>query len=348
MNTAGGVFTHLLGSSTALNSAMLQGYDHLYLQVTLDGIPGERLRLTSAPFALLAAGIEARDADDTLAIMTDADDHRLSVYGSRGQEQIRLHGNDSGRITIFNPLTGEEAVALAASTDSGGQLVLGQTGGVPGITLTGGASGDDAVILPDSSVSSLESLNEAGFTLDINVHPVTLQNLSMTDLVTIEIETPAEGYIVLQGKCYVELSGTTGANLAMIQIDEDEGGSSQFPYYSLAGLNSFVDIGPAYFPVYVTRVYYRSAGVYEFRMEGRSSYPLPALAKSWDHVLTATYYPTSYGPVYKISNQPGDHPEAVPQNLDDPSRPDENGLYYKMDLRYYEKEGEDAVNRRDN
>ncbi|HOZ09087.1 MAG TPA: hypothetical protein PKW75_12455, partial [candidate division Zixibacteria bacterium] len=111
----------------------------------------------------------------------------------------------------------------------------------------------------------------------------------------VEITIPYDGLIVLYGKCYAVLSGTTGPNGAQVQIDAVEGGLPIFPYYTQAGLSGFVNTGANYFPAVVTRTYYKEAGTYEFRLEAKATQPSPALAQTWDHVLTALYFPTAYG-----------------------------------------------------
>ena len=77
-------------------------------------------------------------------------------------------------------------------------------------------------------------------------------------------------------------------------------------------------------------------------MEGRANYPPPATAKSWDHILTAVYYPTSYWSVGSLSREPIDHPAAVPVIIDDSLNPERNGVYYRFDLRNLEKKSENS------
>ncbi len=232
----------------------------------------------------------------------------LAVDNSEGEPAIRTDGSER-RLSILDS-EGSARIELRADT-----------------------SGDAAVLLPDSSVSSFEFLDEPGLTRGINISPVTLVTMEMTDLAIVEIETPAEGYIVVDGKCYVELSGSTGSNIALVQIDKDEGGGSQFPYYSLAGLGGYVNTQPCYFPVFVRRIYYDTAGIYEFRLEGRANDPTPALARTWDHVITATYYPTGYGVISEAVSDPGPFPEATPLDVRDPLNPDDPNQYYEVDLR---------------
>ncbi len=220
----------------------------------------------------------------------------------------------------------------------GGSLNLNTLLGDTGIVLHGGFTGDSAVVLPDSSVNSSETLDEAGFTYSVNSSSVELRTNEMTDLVVIGIEPPTDGYVILDGKCYVELYGTTGPNVALVQIDYQEGGPTEFPYYTLAGLSGYANSGSNYFPVYVTRAYWIEAGEqYEFRMEGRASYPAPAKATTWDHILRATFLPTGYGYTSKITSDPGDHPSPRLLDVFDPMNPDSDVKYYEIDLRYYEQ-----------
>ncbi|HWR82994.1 MAG TPA: hypothetical protein VN285_06810 [Candidatus Deferrimicrobium sp.] len=184
-------------------------------------------------------------------------------------------------------------IAIQTIADSHQFSIYGPTG-LEEIRLRGGESGDKAVVLPDSAISASETRDEPGIAYSSNSSLISLTTGSMTDLVTVDITIPSSGYILLHGKCYLLLSGTTGPNTALVQIDENPGGGSSYPYYTMAGLGGYVNTETNYFPVYVTRLYYRAAGSYTFRMEARASYPLPAEAKSWDHILTAVYYPTSY------------------------------------------------------
>lgn len=306
-----GLFVHLLGSVNSFPDGLFSGHDRLYVQITAESTVLEpRSPITAVPFAAVAGDLSATYDNDSVFIALDPDGNRLNMYGEDGFGRAVLRANDIG-----------------------GQLLLMMPQDEIGIGLHGGLTGDQAVILPDSSVNSEETFNEPGLTIDIEVVPVTLVTMEMTDLAVVEIEIPDRGYIVLEGKCYLELSGTTGPNVALVQIDENEGGSSQFPYYAMAGLGGYVNTSPSYFPVYVTRVYYKQAGRYEFRLEGRANYPSPASARSWDHVLTARYFATGYGPVDKITYDPDEAPGAEPIQVIDPQDPANPRTVYKVDMR---------------
>ncbi len=227
-------------------------------------------------------------------------------------------------------------------SDSGGVMELLNDAGDPSIAMRGGRLGDSAVVLPDSSINADEILDEPGITSSKNTQLVDLSDAVMTDLAVVEIKIPSDGYIVLYGKCYALLSGTTGPNGAHVQIDTDEEGTSLFPYYTHAGLSGYVNTGTNYFPMFVTRVYFCEAGIHEFRLEGRATHPLPALAQTWDHILTAVYYPSSYGWVSQIAPLPGNNPTAIPIEIDDPRQPERTGTVYDMDLRHEETTADDS------
>ncbi len=205
------------------------------------------------------------------------------------------------------------------------------------IKLSGTDTANQSVQLPESAIDYAEILDEPGLTAAINVNQVALFTGEMTDLVTIEITTPAEGYILLHGKCYLLLNGTTGPNNAFVQIDDDQAGPSEFPYYTVAGLGGYANTGTSYFPIYVTRIFFADAGTYTFRMEGRASFPPPAEARSWDHYLTAVYYPTAYSAVKSLVTSPAGFADISRVTILNRTDSIENGTYFEVDLRNLEK-----------
>ena len=264
--TSSGYFVHLLGSVTPLPSDLFAGPDERYLQVTVAGeVLSPRTLLTATPFAFSSGGLRVVDESAVPAIVTDANNHSLTIYDAQGDPKVLLQGLE----------------------------------------------GDSAVMLPDSAINSEELLDEPGLAVNTNVHAVPLITSIMSDLVEVDITTPADGYILLVGKCYLLLSGTTGPNNALVQIDETEGGGTQFPYYAQAGLSGYVNTGTNYFPIFVQRAYYKPAGTYTFRLEARASYPLPARAECWDNILTAIYYPTEYEAINVIAPTTLGAPGAV-------------------------------------
>lgn len=179
------------------------------------------------------------------------------------------------------------------------------------ILLTGIFSGDSSVILPDDAINEHEILNEPGIAENSNISIISLNTSVMTDLVTLNIEVPTGGFVVLHGKCYLRLSGTTGANMARVQIDDSSGGPANFPYFTQAGLSGYVNSGNNFFPIYVTRIFYVTEGEHTFRLEAMALASSPAVAESWDNILTAVFYPTSYGTVRLAPPQSNGRDEII-------------------------------------
>jgi hypothetical protein len=298
ISTRDGLFSHMLGSATALPQSIFQDNDKLFLEITVEGETAlPRTRLASVPYAQVAGNLTVKDVNDSIAVQTRADSHQMAIYGFEGEVNIALRG---------------------------------------------GIIGDDAAELPDSAINSMEILDEPGIVVSNSAYLIPLTTGTMIDLVTVEITIPADGYILLHGKCYVLLSGTTGPNTARVQIDENEGGSPQFPYYTVAGLGGYVNTTTNYFPVYVTKTFYKSEGTYTFRMEGQAVDPPPAEAKTWDHILTAVYYPTGYGGVKSIVAGSGDRPDAVFIPVGDSAHTGSARTYREEDLRDYEMKAKTA------
>ena len=229
--------------------------------------------------------------------------------------------------------TDDTGVVAIATDPRSRQLWLTDSTGTPTIVLSGNTSGDSSLVLPENAINADETLDEPGIAVDQSSTLITLPTSEMIDLDVVSITIPRDGYIVLYGKCYAILSGTTGPNRARVQIDETEGGAAIYPYYTIAGLGGYVNTGESYFPMYVTRTYYKTAGTYEFRLEGKADQSPPALARTWDHILTAVYYPTQYENVKASVLNPAGFPGAVRLPADDSLRGYISPPVYQVDLK---------------
>lgn len=262
----------------------------------------------------------------------------VTVDGQQLAPRTRLTSSPTSVAASQLRITDNSGIVVGKTeSSSGGVLQLNNSAGATKITLHGGRPSDSSVVLPDSAINADEILNEPGIASQNNQDIMDLSTGTMTDIALVEIEIPSDGYVVLYGKCYAVLSGTTGPNGAVIQIDETEGGPPLFPYYTQAGMSGFVNSGTNYFPAFVSRVYFKEAGTYEFRLEGKATHPLPAIAQTWDHILTAMYFPTSYGWISGTTLSPDNNPTAIPVELNDSRRPDRNGVIYNLDLRWEER-----------
>ena len=262
---------------------------------------------------------------------------KVSVNGEGVTPPSRLASVPSAIVASNLKITNDTGLVLAqTSIDNGAILQLFNTTGNSLITFNSGRDDDSSVVLPEASINSDEILDEPGVASRKSTSLIELSASSMIDLVTLNITIPVPGFIMLYGKCYLLLSGTTGANSARVQIDDEEGGPTLFPYYAQAGLSGYVNTGINYFPIFVTRLFYGdTSGTYTFRLEGKAENPLPALAQTWDHILTAAYFPSSYGYVSTITNNPNGFTNPVLLQRDTSAERSEN--FYDVDLRELEK-----------
>ncbi|MBD3297971.1 MAG: hypothetical protein GF341_04890 [candidate division Zixibacteria bacterium] len=169
---------------------------------------------------------------------------------------------------------------------------------------------EDFVIMPDSSIPATDIINETGIAADFESAEQTLAQgaTDMSDLATVTITIPTDGYLVVQGRCVFRAESYFWQNVVRVQIDETAGGPLDVTHYSEAGAYLGDDIEPdsrtsSLFnltrTLYTDRVYYKEAGTYTFRLEGRAHENNPGGAISTIHnaFVTATFHPTSYGPV---------------------------------------------------
>ena len=229
--------------------------------------------------------------------------------------------------TAFN-VTG---MALSAS----GRVSIGSFTGTGQLLVTGLAA-NSTVVLPDSSISAQEMWNEPGIASATGAGFITLTSTTMQTLASVTITIPAAGYIFLQGKGYGLMHGTTIRNQTIIQIDQTAGGAVLTPHAITLGLVGYVNTTLANaFPIYVSRIYFKSAGTHTFLLEGalQLGNGVGSVARVAYPILTATYFSTSYGSVSTIipGSEIGDFESA--RRMSDEFGPDQ----YKVDLRELEQ-----------
>ena len=172
---------------------------------------------------------------------------------------------------------------------------------LPDGSVTNDMLADDAVTgdkIANGTITTQDMLDEPGLSYNSNASTIPLPNDAMTDLVSDYIDIPNPGYIVVTGKCYCKLAGTTAANGAFFQIDETAGGTFAEPWHTYVAMDAFPTTGSYYYPVFVSRVFYKSsAGRYNFRLEGRQIPTSTGTAESRNHVLIITYMGTYYGKI---------------------------------------------------
>lgn len=257
-----------------------------------------------------------------------------------GNLKSRLWGESFGEVELFDA-NGSMTARLAATATSGGRLSIRDNTGTETISMLGGQTGNSSVTFPTGAISSLEMFDEPGLATNIGGSAALATGTSiMVDIQTVSITIPSDGYIMVDAQCYVMIRGSTGGGSAVVQIDEGAGGSFTSPYFNYCGFESgYTNIGPHIFPMNTSRVYFKSAGTYTFRLEGRRFLSDGSVTVG-NARITAVFYPTAYGSITTIAEQPGDHPNAEAitlTELDGSTR-----TAYKMDLRYYEEKARQA------
>jgi hypothetical protein len=215
--------------------------------------------------------------------------------------------------------------------ESSGRLSVGTFTGVGALQVTGQAN-NSSVLLPGNSIATEEIFNEAGIATNVNGAIVTLASTTMQPIVTVNISIPAAGYIHVEAKCNGTTYNTTGRNQGTVQIVEGSTGFIIPPYFATFGLVGHASAGLANsFPVYVKRVYFKSAGMYTFQMEAaqNASNGAGAITKVGQSIITATFFPTGYGDANTIV-------EAAEALDFATARPAADGIGFRVDLRELE------------
>ena len=275
-----------------------------------------------------------------------------SMHDEEGNYTIEMgpwDGSGEGVIYVYGDEYGSSGIGLAgdlSGTDNPGFVLAGADNWT---MFDMSMSGDETVDLPDSAISSPEIKDEPGIATNLNSNIETLPyGGPMMDLLTVSMTTPAGGYVVVEGKCYVRLYGYAGENLGFIQIDTLSGGDAVYPWYQLAGSDGFPNTLGYYFPIYVTRTYYSdTATSYTFILEGEQfATDTLARASSWDHMLTATYYPSPYGSVVSaVASDQTSHFQSIvpiPQRQTKGITASASRQMYTVDLRELELKAANA------
>lgn len=162
--------------------------------------------------------------------------------------------------------------------------------------------GNGSVNLPDDAVASEEIMDEPGIAFAVQSSDAVLAQATgvMTDIITVTITIPDDGYIVIRGSATLLCSGTSKINQAFAQIDETSGGGLDDPFYCSAGSGDYdTPSSTHFFSMYTERVYQKTAGTYTFRLEAmanpeNANSAVSTIARS---TLSATFMPTAYGTV---------------------------------------------------
>jgi hypothetical protein len=267
-NDAGGVFATIAGGT---NNNAFGNYSL---------IPGGEFNSTGGMYAM-AAGRRAKAEHDGAFVWAD---HTDADFVSTGEDQFIIR--------------------------AGGGVGIG-TNSPTGLLDVAGFSGDSSVNLPNDAIASPEIFDEPGLAAERTSAKIVLAQGSMVmqDLAVTTITIPADGYIMVRGGGTLETIGTSGPNQAIIQIDETTGGSPVAPYYTISGSGDHDSPNRThYFSMTSERIFFKPAGTYEFRLEGKSGTDdatkvneAGAVTTIVNPHITVMFFPTAYGTVYSES-----------------------------------------------
>ncbi len=317
----------------------------------------------------LSTSLQLRTSDGELAYNFTSFGRRFSVSksGTGSAElssdsisggQLRLNGGSGGSIwglgggSLSNPnaallvlssLSQAGGVSLVGNPDHG-QLVMGDTSGLPSLSMRGvnPFTGTDSlrdvnVFLGTGAVNQTEILDEPGIAANSTPSNITWPLFpTLSDILTVTITIPNDGYVVVEGTTVLRFANSPASRLAgQMQIDTLAGGSLEGSHTSWAGVAS-VPSSPLYQSGVARRVYFFSeAGTHTFRLEAsQTTGDVGSSIQSINTWLQATYFRTGYGSVTTITNNPGNNPraEAITVRRENGS----SDQVYRVDLRHYE------------
>jgi hypothetical protein len=154
--------------------------------------------------------INALEDNNQINVQLSAPDHRISTYGSDGEEQIRLWGPTWGEILLYDGSeTNDRTVALTATSNSGGKLYLyDETGASSRAVLEAkeGTGGAQLLLRNTSGTTTVEmDADHAGAQDGI----IILRNADGVETIRLDANTGGDGRVVTQ-----ELQITGGSDLS--------------------------------------------------------------------------------------------------------------------------------------
>ncbi|HXF49763.1 MAG TPA: hypothetical protein VNL73_10130 [Verrucomicrobiae bacterium] len=302
ISTTGGLFTHQLGSSTALPQTLFQDNTGLWLEVEADAaIITPRTQLISNPHTRVANNLEVESpyVPGQAAVRSEPGNHGLSTYGMDGLEQIRLWGPSWGEMYLYDA-SPSNFLNFAAIGDNfpGGALYLGDGAGLYPLILWGGVIGDAAATLPADAINAGEMLNEPGIAS-------TYKNLSISMLTpatnydTISITVPTAGYIVVNAYGVVELVHVNGTSTVVRFYVSKTSGVVDFDNFSIHSQPSGSPTGSYHESFAITKVEAVAAGTHTYYLVGDEFSGNGFITRPR---ITAMFFPTNYGTV--VSTKP--------------------------------------------
>lgn len=283
------------------------------------GGPGIRASATGGTAAELEGrvntygDITAFDGVDP-AFEVDVTASQISTFGSDGLEQIRLWGVGFGELLLNDNTGNNQTAKLSATSNSGGQLTLGDATGVTEIFLNGGGSGDASVQLPVDAINSDEIVDEPGIANRIQGAAVFLTSGLDSAILVRTITAPVDGYVIAFATAYVDFGHAMGS-FSGITFGVVPPGGTLGSAPTVSGQISGNAPGGSYrMPISVTAAFDVSAGANQFSLEvDNFGGNILSVANSQ---LTLLYVPTAYGLVTSNeANGADDEPDTRESEL---------------------------------
>ena len=332
----GGLLESNLGESPTptISSNIFSSNSSLFLGITVGTEPElkPRIMLASAPFAFKAA------LSDTATVALSVPPNSISLSSltqstADSGQVIKWSGSawvaapdERGVGTISSIIAGS---GLTGGGSSGDILVAIKTSGiisshisldaVGSIHLAANSVGNsemsnDAVGGPEiinNSIFSIDIVDEPGLAQGRTTTIIPLSKSTMTDLTTVSMVTPASGFVFVQGRATISLDSTTGSNFAFMQIIVNTTGDTVSGLYTKVGATNYPSSGQFSFNCTAQRTFFLLAGPQTFRLEAKyTASSGSAEASAAFPILTAIFFPTSYGTVTPVADDPSDKPQS--------------------------------------
>lgn len=318
----------------AIGSDIFSGTGSLFLGITVGTEPElrPRIKLASAPFAFKSA------LSDTATVALSVPINSISLssltQGSADSGQvIKWSGSawiaapdetgigNISSVTAGSGLTGggssgDILIAIATNGIISGHIALDAVGSNQIAANSIGISemDNDAVGGPEiinNSIFGIDIVDEPGLAQGRATTIIPLSKSTMTDLTTVSMVTPASGFVFVQGRATISLDSTTGSNFAFMQIIVNSTGDTVSGIYSKVGATNYPSSGQFSFNCTAQRTFFLLAGPQTFRLEAKfTASSGSAEASAAFPILTAIFFPTSYGTITQLAEDPNDKPQS--------------------------------------
>ena len=332
----GGLLEANLGESPTptIGSDIFSGTSSLFLGITVGTEPElrPRIKLASAPFAFksalsdtatVALGVAPNSVSLSALTQSSADSGQVVKWSGTAWVAATDESGvgDISSITAGSGLTGggssgDILVAIKTSGIISGHISLDAVGSTQiaansiGLSeMDNNAVGGPQII--DNSIFGIDIADEPGIAQGQPFTIIPLSDSIMTELTTVSLVTPVAGFVFVQGRTNINLDSTTGSNYAFMQIIVNSTGDTVSGIYSKVGASNYSTSGQYSFNCTAQRTFFLTAGPQTFRLEAKfTASSGSAEASAAFPILTAIFFPTSYGTITQVADDPGDKPQS--------------------------------------